>query len=325
MKKRLLFCLMATLILTGCSKETIKETDFEKGLTNFIKSEANENGYAAKIDNGKMTITYEEEDYILTYDLKEEPTITYEIEIKEGISYDEYSAKTDALSLPMIGYFAIADTYGVDANDSSTYFYATYLEGMLDSIDWEKETYIITDDPEGFSSDDKIILISEFGDKVIEYIKDNYEDDIKIEDKENDTYTYELSAECEQESCTLTATLTVNPKGKFDEIKGYADELAKESMDENITSETADYHIELVVGQTITIKGKELSGYDLSGMDVVEVESLDSEYTFTAIKEGVANGQFYIGEEGEDTRTFYLTVKEANKNDNIDDTSLTIK
>ena len=58
---------------------------------------------------------------------------------------------------------------------------------------------------------------------------------IKIEDKENNTYTYELSAECEQKSCTLTATLTINPEGKFDEIKGYADELAKESMDENIT------------------------------------------------------------------------------------------
>lgn len=324
MKKRILFCLMVVFILTGCGKGSLKEADFEKGLKNYIESEENTYGYEAKVDNGEILVTYDEEDYVLTYNLKDNPVITYEVEIEKGISYDEYSIKTDALSLPMLGYFATLDVYGVDVLDSTTYFYQTYFNGMMDSIDYEKETYIVVDDADEVETDANIILTSEFGDKVIEFIEYNYEKDLVIKDNDNDTYTYEVSATCGDESCVLTAKLTVNSEGNFDKIVGYADELAKESMDEDITSENADYHIELVVGQTINISGKKLSGYELSGMDIVDVESLDSDYTFYAKKSGVANGKFYIGEDSEDVRTFYITVNESNNND-IDDISLTIK
>ena len=325
MKKRVLFCLAASLMLTGCGKETIKEEDFEKAINNYIDSEVNDNGYEAKLDNGKMTITYDDEDYLLSYNLKGNPVITYEVKIDKGISYDDYSAKVEAATFPMIGYFAIANTYGVEFEDSNAYFYMTYLAGMFNSIDEDKDTYIITDDAEGFDSDAKIILTSEFGDKVIEFMKDSYENDVKIEDEENNTYTYDLSAECGKKSCTLTASLTVNPEGDFDKIKGYADELAKENMDENITEDNADYNIELDIGQTVTISGKKLTGYDLSGMDIVEVEDLDSKYTFTAKKAGIANGNFYLDEDGEDVRTFYLTVKESKKGNKVEDISLKIK
>lgn len=325
MKKRILFCLMVVLVLTGCGKGSLKEADFEKGLKNYIESEENTYGYEAKVDNGEILVTYDEEDYVLTYNLKGNPVITYEVEIEKGISYDEYSIKTDALSLPMLGYFATLDVYGVDVLDSTTYFYQTYFNGMMDSIDYEKETYIVVDDADEVETDANIILTSEFGDKVIEFIEYNYEKDLVIKDNENDTYTYEVSATCGDESCVLTAKLTVNSEGDFDKIVGYADELAKESMDEDITSENADYHIELVVGQTINISGKKLSGYELSGMDIVDVESLDSNYTFYAKKRGVANGKFYLGEDEEDARTFYITVKEVDDDSDIEDISLKIK
>ena len=44
-------------------------------------------------------------------------------------------------------------------------------------------------------------------------------------------------------------------------------------------------------------------------------------YEFKAIKEGIANGNFYIGEE--DYRTFYLTVSE--KTNKTENKTLTIK
>lgn len=322
MKRKLLFCLMGILLLVGCDKNTI-EKDFENGLNNFIESEVNEDQYEATLKNGKMIVTYYDEDYTLTYNLNNSPTITYEVEIKEGISYEDYAAKNQALSLPMLGYFALADTYGVDVTDSYIYFVETYLEGMFDTFDETKETYIITDDAEGYDSDDKIILTSEFGDKVIDYIKYTYDKNIKIEDKEYNTYTYELTTTCKKKSCVFTATLTVNSEGKFNEIIGYADKIAKENMDENITPENADYHIELVVGQSATINGDDLNGYDNSGMNIVEINSIDSGYEFKATKAGTANGNFYIGEE--DSRTYYITVIEDNKNDKIEDIELTIK
>ena len=172
----------------------------------------------------------------------------------------------------------------------------------------------------GESTDTSLIEKVEY-----KYRKDSYENDVKIEDEENNTYTYDLSAECGKKSCTLTASLTVNPEGDFDKIKGYADELAKENMDENITEDNADYNIELEIGQTVTISGKKLTGYDLSGMDIVEVEDLESKYTFTAKKAGIANGNFYLDEDGEDVRTFYLTVKESKKGNKVEDISLKIK
>ena len=323
MKRKILLCLMGVLALTGCGKDTIAKKDFETGLKNFLKSDVNENDYEAKLKNGKMIVTYEDNDYTLTYDLKKEPNITYEFEIKKGTSYEEYLSKNDAISLPMLGYFAVLDTYGVAVEDSYAYFIETYLAGMFDAIDVDKESYVIVDDAEEYSGDAKIILTSEFGEKVIDYIKDTYDKDIKIEDEKYDTFDYELTTNCNDKSCVLTAKLTINPEGKFTEISGYADELAKESMDESITAENADYHIELAVGESITISGEDLSGYDKSGMDIVEIDSLDSKYILKATKAGIANGYFYIGEE--DFRTYYITVTEDNRNEKRDDLTLTIE
>lgn len=323
MKRKLLVCTLGVLMLTGCGKEAISKENFENGLNNFIKSETNAETYTANIKDDKINVTYWDENYTLTYNLKEEPTITYEVEIKKGISYEEYTTKTSALSLPMLGYFAIADNKGIEPADYYTYFSNTYLDGMFDAVDLEKESYIITDDAEGYDESDKLILTSEFGNKVIDYIEYTYDKDIKIEDEEYDTYSYELTTECSDNSCVFTAKLTINTKADFSKINGYEEKIAKEGMDENITPENADYNIELVAGQSITISGKKLNGYEQTGMDIVEVEKNDSEYIFKATKAGVANGYFYIGEDS--TRTYYLTVTEATGDDKIEDITLKIK
>lgn len=322
MNKKIVLSFMGVLLLSGCTQDTISEKDFKKGLEKFIESEYNDNNYTAKLNGDKISVTYNNKEYILSYDLKENATFTYEVKIEEGISYDDYIAKTDILTLPMLGYISVLDTYGVEIEDAYTYFVSTYFDGMMDNYDEDKELYIITDDAEGFETDANIILISEFGDKVIEYVKNSYDENVKIEDSDYDTYKYELTTNCDENSCTFMAKLSVNPEGKFEEINGYADEMAKENMDENITPKTADYHIELAVGQSITISGKDLNGYEKSGMDVVEVESLDSNYVFKAIKAGVANGNFYIGDE--ETKTFYITVTDDD-NKKSKDKTLVIK
>lgn len=122
MKRKFLVFVLGALMLTGCGKTAISKAYFEEGLNNFIKSDSNAETYAAKMEDDKINVTYWDEEYILTYNLKEEPTITYEVEIKKGISYEEYTTKIDALSLPMLGYFAIADIKGIDPVDYSSSF-----------------------------------------------------------------------------------------------------------------------------------------------------------------------------------------------------------
>lgn len=321
MKKKIILCLMASILLVGCGASMISKKTLEEGLDNYIKSEYNDSNYVVSVEKKKIVVTNDDKkEYVLTYNLNGEPTFTYETVIKEGITYDEYNLKTEALSLPMLGYIASSHTFDVELSDSYTYFILTYLEGMMDYYN-EDYTYIVIDDAdaEGLETDAEIILTSQFGSKVIDYVKDSYAKDIKIVDEENNTFIYELISRCETTSCTLTAKLTVNEEGKFDEIKGYADELAKENMYIDITETSADYHIELKVGQIIEISG-DLTGYELAGMDIVDVSE---EYNFTATKEGVANGYLYIGED--EPKTIYITVTEAKKGEKLETKTLKVE
>jgi len=322
MKKRLFLCLalilLVTVFLTGCGSKNITEKKLKEGLEKYINSEYNTSDYEVSLKDDKIIVTYDDKKYNLAYNIDENPIFTYEVKIEKGISYDDYYTKTENLSLPMLGYISSAYTYGVDIEDSSTYFALSYVDGMMDNYDGEGK-YIIVDDAEGLETDAEIILTSEFGDRVIDFINDSYEKGIKISDKENNTYTYELTANCEENSCQLVAELTVNQEGNFENIKEYADELAKENMYEEITPETADYHIELKIGQNIEINGKDLNGYELSGMNVVDV---DGHYTFTATSEGIANGYLYVGEET--TKSIYITVTKPEKNEKFENKILNI-
>lgn len=132
-----------------------------------------------------------------------------------------------------------------------------------------------------------------------------------------------MTTECSDKSCLFISKLVVNTKANFSKLNGYEEKLAKEDMDENIKPETVDYNIELAVGQSITISGKKLSGYEQTGMDIIEIEENASGYIFKATKPGVANGFFYIGEDS--TRTYYLTVTESKDNNKIEDKTLKIK
>lgn len=317
MKNKLVLSLIISLLLVGCGKTTISESQLKEGLNKYLTSEYNDSECEATLNNGEMEVSCEDEKYTLTYNLKGNPTFTYETEVKEGISYDEYCSKEEGLTLPMLGYIASAYTFGVDIEDSATNFILTYFDGIMNYYD-SAEQYIIVDDAEGLETDAEVILTSEFGSKVIDYVKASYAEDITIKDEENDTFTYVLSAKCEEKSCKFTAKLTINAEAQFEKLNGYADELAKEEMYEEITPETADYHIELKVGQTMKITG--VNGYELSGMDVIEV---DNEYDFKATKEGIANGYLYVGED--DQKSIYVTVTKAKENEELTDKSLNIQ
>lgn len=321
MKKKVLLIILGALAITGCNSNKIREKDLENGLNNFINSKYNEANYEANIEDDKIIVNYSDNKYEIDYTLKNNPTFTYEFVAKKGISYEEYSNKIDGMALPMLGYIAIANKYETNEADAYTFFANTYLEGMFDAITEKDFNYIISDTKEDYGDDVEVILTSEFGDKVIEYTKETYGNSIKIEDNDYNTFTYEFKANCDNESCKITATLIVNKEGNFSKLNGYADEKAKENMDENITPENADYNIELVVGQTITINN--VTGYGLSGMDIIEATSDEESYTFTATRVGIANGEFHL--ENDKTKTFYITVNEKDKNSDTNSKELNVK
>lgn len=322
MRKFMLFLLLS-LLLVGCGKDVIKESDLQKSLDDYISSEDyNYNGYDARLDNNKIVVSYDEHEYELSYNLKDKPTFIYEAEIKKGISYDDFVLKTDALSLIKIGYIAALGTYDINAEDADAYFSSIYLDEML-RFYYEDQKYIVLDDESEGEETFEVITVEEFGERVVEYVEGVYGDGLTIKDKENDTFTYDLTQNCKKDTCTITAKLTINPDAKFENVTGTVEKLEKDNMYEDITPENADYHIELKVGQTIKVTGNDLSGYDLSGMDVVNVEFLDSGYKFKATEEGISNGYFYVGED--EKRTIYVTVTKAEKNEKLENKTLKVK
>ena len=318
MKKNIITCLLILILLVGCGKSAVTEENFVKGLNKYLNSEYNDNGYEVTTEKNAMVVKKDDKEYKVKYNLKGNPTFSHEVKIEKGISYEEYSKKIETLSLPMLGYIALAHNYGVSIEDSSTYFTFSYISGYFDEID-DEDTFTIIDDDIEIDNSKNVIRTSKFGERVIDYVKATYDDEIDFDD-ELETYDYKVVTKCNKKSCTIKSILEVNPKANFQRIIGYAEQRAKEGMDKDITPETAKYNIELKVGQKIKITGKKLSGYEIKGMNVVEVSG---EYVFEATKRGVANGYFHIGEKTK--RSFYITVTEPEKDEELKTKKLTVK
>lgn len=318
MKKKIIASLIIILTLTGCAKESVSKENFEKGLNKYINSEYNDTKYQTTVEDKKIIVKTDEGEYDLYYNLRGEPKFTRTITIEKGTSYEEYSKQIETLSLPMLGYIAMAHNYGVSPEDASTYFTFTYMAGLFDEQN-DENTYTIVDDDIEIEGNTKVIRTSKFPERVIEYIKNVYEDDVDFDD-ELETYEYSIKAECTKKKCIIVSTLEVNPKANFQTLIGYAEAREREGMYKDITPETAKYNIELKVGQKIKISGKKLTGYEMTGMNIVEVTD---EYIFEATRVGVSNGYFYIGED--DTRSFYVTVTAPEKDEELKTKKLTVK
>lgn len=318
--KKTLLCLALLLTLTGCGKsELISEEDFEKGLKNAIKSEANDSDYKGTYKDNKIQLSNEDENYEIDVLLEDEIAFTYTINVKNGMSYDDYVSKTSVISLPMFGYVAAVNTFGIDATDAAVYFAQEYIDGML-SNETESKWIVVYDEAEKdmYTDEYEVITADDFGEYALDVVKDSYGKKIEFTDSEK-TFTYELSSVCDKEECNIISKVVVDKEVDYKELKGYYKKVAMESMDSNITPENADINIELNVGQTATLKSKkEISGYGISGMSCYEFSDDYSE--IKGIKEGVANGTLIVGDK---EKTIYITVVESDKTE--DNKEITIK
>lgn len=307
--KKIILCLVLLLTLTGCKKTPlIEESDFKEGLKNAIKSEANEESYKAKYEDGKMKLSLYDLKYNVDVELEDEVSFTYTVKVKNGMSYDDYMNEINALSIPMFGYVAAVNTFDVDADDAAVYFAQEYTMEMLD-FDTDYKYIVVYDEAEKdmYTDEYTVITVDEFGDHVVDFVKDSFGKEKKFTDKEK-TFTYELSSTCKKDECTIVSKVTVDDKADYKDIKGYYKKTAMESMDSEITPENAEINVEIAVGQTAKLKtSKRIDGYGMAGMECYE---FSFDYTeIKGLKEGVANGTLTVGDE---EKTIYITVTKGN-------------
>ena len=211
---------------------TVTDENLEEALQNFETSDSDTENYEITVSNNIINITVDDATYELNYDLTDDPTFWVETStIEQGMTYEDFQAETEKLVLPMIGYIAVANVQGIEIEDGMLYFMMSYLGNAMGSSSGEN-SYIIVDDTNSsggeISTDGKnVIYVSEFGDRVMEYVNSLYENGNSISDSNQfDTYTMTVEKEDSTDtSCKLVSTLTVNMDADFSQLAGYSDQL----------------------------------------------------------------------------------------------------
>lgn len=249
----LFIVLIFVFIYTNISYATVVSVTNEnlnETLQKFASAQNSESNYKITVANNVININTDGEISKINYDLtKEKPTFTFEIPIEKGMSYEDFKNQTDEILLPMIGYIAVANIQGVEFEDVSAYFLFSYLENAFKNSNVTDSGYTIIDDTKMADgvvinkdeSDSKTIYVSDFGEKVIEYVNEIYKNKQIITDSsEENINSYELVIEKKNltsTSCKLVSTISVNLNADYSKIKGY---LKKSDTDDKETGNIKD-------------------------------------------------------------------------------------
>ena len=304
----------------------ITKDGLKNSLNNYADSDVNVNGYKFIIDDSIITITENLNEYKLKYDLTNKPTFSYEVEVKQGMSYDEFENKSNELTLPFICYSAIANINGIDFKDSELYYALNLLSVGLSELSNNNSNYIIVKDNKNnsdninveiTSNSSKTIHESEFGDHVMEYVNSLYNEKTSYKDSEGiNSYEWILEKKnITDTSCTLSSTISINTDADFSKIKSYMDSFSDSFMNKEITEQNTDLLIKLKVGQKCELKSStKITGYSKTGSDCISFN--DEKNLITATTIGKANGYIYFDDNTK--KSFYVIVEDNSNNDNFE-------
>lgn len=314
------------------SLENFKETNeiFTENLNKFpsLKDELEKNpieDIKCSISDTHITITLnEDKDYLLKYDLTNKPTFSYEIPIKKGMSYDEYTEQIGNMFFPLFGYTAFADVQGVNVTDALSYVIISFSEELYKNITSTEDDLVIYNDLDLDNNSQKedtnnpnVIYASEFGNRCIEFVNSLFPTKQILSDK-NELNSYTMTIERQnitETSCNLVFTLVVNTDANFSKLNGFVDRL-ENIID--ITPDTADYVINLKVGQKCKLKANTVKQirYEYYG----EYTSFNEKTAeITALKPGISYGYFYINDK---KSSVYIKVDENTSNETLNTITL---
>lgn len=319
---------MVLCLITGFSYAKpveVTEEKLKKSLKEFEKFSEDEN-YKFDVSNNKIKVTTDEGSCYIDYDLKKEPTFLTKISVREGMSYQEFKKETENVLNPFLGYIAVANIQGTTIEDAAAYM-ATKIFNHAFSGTTSSNSYVIVDDTalsEGETinkdpNDTKTIYVSEFGDRVMEYVNSVYESKQTIEDKDGaNTFTLTIErTNITDTSCDIVSKLTVNLNGDFSKIKESSEDIFG-TLDKN--KEKSDYKITLKVGQLLKIEtDKTITGYRKNGNSVTFKENSYNE--IVATKKGETKVWINIGNS---EKSIYITVEENTNNAKLEPVVLKI-
>lgn len=320
---------------TSLASTKVTNENLYEALQKITTSESVVEAYKISMENNIITLTNEEnnESLKMNYDLTNQPTFSYEVEIKQGMTYEKFKSDTDNLISTMIGYIAVANIQGVEAEDSVSYFLLNYLSSALAS--GNTNSYVIVDDlniSEGTeiekNNNSNTIYTSEFGNRVMEYVNAMYQNKQVVSDTadKDGINSFELTIEKKDTtdtSCKLVSTMKVNTEADYSKLVGFSKKMGEDFLNKNITKENADIVIELKIGQKCKIEADEkITGSELSGYDCVDFSNNYTE--ITAKSEGIKNGYLYFGN-NQEKKSVYIVVEKNDNNETLNTKTIKVE
>lgn len=187
---------------------TVNKTLLENSFQKFVDSSSNDSNYNIVFGDSTITITDQENTFILNYDLTDQPKFSIDITYDKLMSYETYTQKASDSMVTMLGFITIADIAEIEFQDSFMYILSKIMQSSA-----EANGGIL------FNTDDAITPTT-YSD-AIAFAKANYDSSPTITDN---LFSLAFTKQSETENeYKVKATMTVNTNGNFSTLSGFSD------------------------------------------------------------------------------------------------------
>ena len=216
LKKKILFIfiILVFLICSTCyaasvpiTKENLSQSFQDVISSGVISTDEEYNIIGAEVQDNTIIINTNSGPINIKYSLEDKPTFSCEIQVQNGMTYEEFEAEQNKLSGTMYSYLAVAEMNNIDIGKALMYFTMSLLSGGEGSFDISGSTSATKDEIE---QDIMGYVNSQYGEKKV--ISDNGEGMAN-------TFTLEMEQQdVTDTSCKIVWTLTINEDGNFEAI-----------------------------------------------------------------------------------------------------------
>ena len=322
--KKIICCLILIVMLLPItvyadSVEVTKDM-FEKGLKNAFdyinENMSGGNQYTYELKDDKVVVKVAGQSYDVTYNLTGDLSFKTEVEVKNGMTYDEYQEKVEGLDVSIFVFFGYLNAKTNLTIENAVYYYTLMLFDNMG--DWNSEDSIViyqsgvrdeVNAPNVFYEDT-------FANDVTDYVDLSNKEAKPITDKSlADTFELIQRAEVVDENTRkIISEVTVDADTDLNKINEFVDQVDNEIEDEfEKQKNNADHLVQIYEGETCKILTKDkINGVSITNTNIAKVDD-SQKYNIIGIKAGEAIIKYYFGENNEIVKTIYVIVSE-NKN-----------
>lgn len=197
-----------------CAIQPVTKESLEQGFQDLMNlEEIKDSGAISSIDVEDDIITINTEQYgemKVKYNLDNEPTFITEMNVEQGMTYDEYTDESNKAGGHIFPYMVIANLNGMSYEYSLMYFALSSLSTIMN----EMQDKLQVVEPEEFEAN------------VMEYVNSWYGEPITVSDAE-DGNTFEITMEQQDvtdTSCKIVTTFKIKADADFARVQEMMEE-----------------------------------------------------------------------------------------------------